>query len=111
MKKSKVKKIYKVYCTYFPDGTYYIGFSSKSGLQYEKYFGSSKQIISEIKNNPSHGLKKVTIAEFEKKSHGRAVEHILQWKNRNDPLMRNDMFNIRIKLSFLKGLVFPNWKP
>ena len=111
MKTSKVKKTYKVYCTYFPDATYYIGFSSKSGSEYEKYFGSSKIILDEIKNNKSHGFRKVTIAEFEKKSHGRVVEHILQWNNRNDPLMKNDMFNIRIRLSFLKGLIFPDWKP
>ena len=40
-KKTKEKKKHRVYCTYFPDGRYYIGYSCKTDKQFEKYFGSS----------------------------------------------------------------------
>lgn len=112
MKKLKVKKTYKVYVTYWPSGEYYIGFSGREGIKYEKYFGSSKVIIEEIKKNPkSHGFKKHTIAEFEKKSHARATEHILQWNNRHNPKQLNDMWNVRLRLSYLRELKIPDWKP
>ena len=110
MRKKKEKKIFKVYVTHWPDGEFYIGFSSKSGIQYEKYFGSSKLILEELKRNPkSHGFRKDTIGEFEKRSHARATEHILQWNNRLNPLMKNDMWNVRLRLSYLKDLSIPNW--
>ena len=40
-RKVKEKKKHRVYCTYFPDGRYYIGYSCKTDKQFEKYFGSS----------------------------------------------------------------------
>ena len=40
MAKKQPKK-HRVYCTYFPDGRYYIGYSCKTDKQFEKYFGSS----------------------------------------------------------------------
>ena len=39
-----IKKTHRVYCTYFPDGRYYIGYSGKTDKQFEKYYGSSNII-------------------------------------------------------------------
>ena len=41
-KRKKEPKVHRVYCTYFPDGRYYIGYSCKTEKQFEKYYGSSK---------------------------------------------------------------------
>jgi len=109
-KKVKVKKTFKVYCTTFPDGTYYIGFSTKMGAAYEKYFGSNSEILKMVKAG-NHGLVKETIAEFEKRSHAKATEAILQWNNRHDPKMRNQMWNVRLRLDHLSDLVVPAWEP
>lgn len=109
-RKKKVKPTFKVYCTYFTDGTYYIGFSTKMGPAYEKYFGSNSEILALVKSG-NHNLRKETIFETDKRSYAKAVEAIFQWDNRHDPLMRNDMWNIRLRLSHLKDLVIPDWKP
>ena len=109
-KKKKVKPTFKVYCTFFPDNTYYIGFSSKMNDAYEKYFGSNTDILKIVKEG-NHSLKKQTIGEYEKRSHARAVEAMLQWENRLDPRMRNDMWNVRLRLSHVRDLVIPDWKP
>ena len=105
-RKVKEKKTFKVYCTYFPNGQYYIGFSTKMGAAYEKYFGSSKY-VKEWEGE----LKKETIQEYEKKSHARMAEFILQWQNRHDDSCLNDMINIRLRMSFLKDFVDPDWTP
>lgn len=102
----KVKGSFKVYVTYFPDGKYYIGFSTKTGDAYEKYFGSSKHVL-EFEGE----LKKETIAEFDKRSHARMQEFLLQWQQREDPLCLNDMVNIRLRMSHLKDFQPLDWKP
>ena len=55
---AKEKKKHRVYCTYFPDGRYYIGYSCKTDKQFEKYFGSST-IVKESNDE----LQKEIIAE------------------------------------------------
>ena len=105
-KPKKEKQVHRVYCTYFPNGTYYIGYSGKILKQYLKYFGSSKYVLEY-----SGQLEKDTIAEFEKKSHAKCVEAMLQWENRKDPRMLNDMWNVRLRLSYLSDLTIPEWKP
>jgi hypothetical protein len=111
-RKKKPKKTFKVYCTYFPNGEYYIGFSTKEGNAYEKYFGSNKEILQLVKENPdTHGLVKETIYESEKRSYARMQEFLLQWANRADPLLRNDMINIRLRMSHLKDFEPVVWKP
>lgn len=109
-KKKKVKPTYKVYCTYFPNGEYYIGFSTKMGAAYDKYFGSNAEILAMVKGG-DHGLVKETIAEFDKKSFGKMQEFLLQWQNRHDPLMRNDMINIRLRMSYLSDFEPVEWSP
>lgn len=105
-RKPKEKQVHRVYCTYFPDGTYYIGYSGKTQRLYEKYYGSSKYVL-EYEGQ----LEKETIAEFDKKSHAKCVEAILQWENRHDEKMLNDMWNVRLRLSHLKDLKIPEWQP
>ena len=108
----KIKGTFKVYCTFFPDGQYYIGFSTKTGDAYEKYFGSSKSVLEMVKESPDdHGLVKVTIAEFEKRSHARMQEFLLQWQQREDPLCLNDMINIRLRMSHLTDFEPVKWEP
>lgn len=110
MRKKKPKSTYKVYCTYFPDGTYYIGFSSKMGAAYDKYFGSNSEILALVKAG-DHNLVKETIAEFDKKSFAKMQEFLLQWQCRHDPKCRNDMINIRLRMSHLALFESVVWKP
>ena len=105
-KKKKEPQTHKVYCTYFPNGDYYIGYSGKPHRLYEKYYGSSRYVL-EYEGQ----LEKETIAEFDKKSHAKCVEAILQWENRHDEKMLNDMWNVRLRLSHLKDLKIPEWQP
>jgi len=105
-KKKKEKQVHRVYCTYFPNGDYYIGYSGKTQKLYEKYYGSSKYVLQY-----EGELVKETIAEFEMKSWAKCVEAILQWENRHDEKMLNDMWNVRLRLSHLKDLKIPEWSP
>ena len=113
VKKKRVKKqkpVFKVYCTYFPDQTYYIGFSTKTGTAYEKYFGSNSDILRMVKEG-NHELRKETIAEFDKRSFAKMQEFLLQWQCRKDPNCRNDMINIRLRMSHLTEFESVDWKP
>ena len=105
-RKPAVKKVHRVYCTYFPDGRYYIGYSCKPEKQYEKYFGSST-IVKEYEGE----LTKETIAEFDQKSFAKMQEFLLQWQQRDDPLCLNDMLNIRLRRSHLVEFKPKRWKP
>lgn len=105
-KKPKEKKVHRVYCTYFDDGKYYIGYSCKSEKLYEKYFGSSSYVT-----NYTGEMRKETIAVYDSKSHAKALEHILQWEYRHDSRCINDMWNVRLRLSHLKELKIPDWNP
>ncbi len=106
-KRKKVpKKVHRVYCTYFPDGRYYIGYSGKPDKLYEKYFGSST-IVKEYEGE----LKKETIKEYDQKSYAKMAEFLLQWQQRDDPLCLNDMINIRLRMSHLKSFDPCIWSP
>ena len=112
IKPKKPKPVFRVYVTYFPDNSYYIGFSTKVGKAYEKYFGSNKEILEMVKNQPTdHGLVKETLFETDKKSYGKMQEFLLQWQQRDDPLCRNDMINIRLRMSHLKEFNPISWQP
>jgi len=105
-KKTSLKKTHRVYCTYFPDGRYYIGYSCKPERLYEKYYGSST-IVKEYEGE----LTKETIAEYEKKSHAKMQEFLLQWQQREDENCLNDMLNIRLRRSHLTEFTPVEWKP
>lgn len=112
VRRKKPQKVFRVYCTYTPDGKYYIGFSSKPDTQYEKYFGSNKQILETIKESPDdHGYTKETIAVYEKQSHAKFAEMLLQIKFRHDERMLNDMIHLRGRLSYVKDIEIPDWEP
>ena len=106
-KKSKrVSKIHRVYCTYFPDGRYYIGYSCKPEKQFEKYFGSSS-VIKET----SDELQKEVILQTSKRNHAKIQEFLLQWQCRHDSMCLNDMIHIRLRLSHLKDFTPISWTP
>ena len=105
-KKSKEPQIHRVYCTYFPDGRYYIGYSGKPQRLYEKYYGSSTHV-----KEYAGELEKETIAEFEKKSHAKMQEFLLQWQQRHDPNCLNSMLNIRLNKEPLADFEPIDWKP
>lgn len=105
-RKPKEKQIHRVYCTYFPSGNYYIGYSGKPQRLYEKYYGSSKYVL-EYEGE----LKKETIAEFDKKSHAKMQEFLLQWQQRHDPDCLNSMLNIRLNKEPLSSFVSITWAP
>ena len=103
---AKEKKKHRVYCTYFPDGRYYIGYSCKTDKQFEKYFGSST-IVKESNDE----LQKEVIAEYDKRAPAKMQEFLLQWQQRHDELCLNDMLHIRIRSSFLKEFQHIDWRP
>ena len=105
-KKTKEKKKHRVYCTYFPDGRYYIGYSCKTDKQFEKYFGSSTIVKESIDN-----LKKEIIAEYDTRAPAKMQEFLLQWQQRHDDCCINDMLHVRIRSSFLKDFEPIDWTP
>ena len=106
-KKSKrVSKIHRVYCTYFPDGRYYIGYSCKPDKQFEKYFGSSS-VIKET----SEKLTKELLLVTPHRNHAKIQEFLLQWQCRHDSMCLNDMLHIRLRLSHLKDFTPIKWTP
>tara|TARA_B100001093_G_C26544113_1_gene891626 strand:+ start:335 stop:685 length:351 start_codon:yes stop_codon:yes gene_type:complete len=104
--KRKEKQVHRVYCTYFPNGDYYIGYSGKTEKLYEKYYGSSKYVL-EYKGL----LEKETIVEYEKKSHAKIQEFLLQWQQRKDPKCLNSMLNIRLNKEPLADFEPIHWSP
>ncbi len=102
----KQPKTHRVYCTYFPDGRYYIGYSCKTDKQFEKYFGSST-IVKEHKED----LMKEVIAEYTSRAPAKIQEFLLQWQQRNDPNCVNDMLHVRLRASHLKEFKEIEWSP
>tara|TARA_B110000967_G_scaffold209172_1_gene264124 strand:- start:2801 stop:3163 length:363 start_codon:yes stop_codon:yes gene_type:complete len=105
-RKLKEKQIHRVYCTYFPNGDYYIGYSGKTQKLYEKYYGSSKYVLQYVGE-----LEKETIAEFDMKSHAKMQEFLLQWQQRKDPKCLNSMLNIRLNKEPLASFEPLEWEP
>jgi hypothetical protein len=105
-KKPKEKQVHRVYCTYFPSGDYYIGYSGKTQKLYEKYYGSSRYVLEYAGE-----LEKETIAEFDMKSHAKMQEFLLQWQQRKDPKCLNSMLNIRLNKEPLASFEPLDWSP
>ena len=109
-KKSKREpKLHRVYCTYFSDGRYYIGYSCKTEKQFEKYYGSSSIVKEAIENNET--LQKEVILQTSKRNHAKIQEFLLQWQCRHDSMCLNDMIHIRLRLSHLKDFTPIKWTP
>ena len=115
--RKRTEKVYKVYVTFYTDGTRYIGFTSKTGEALKAYFGSNtakdklvdhKEIIftSTSKSTAKlfelllqlcimHSLEKVNVA---------TTFQGISLPKRDRPVYLNDMLNIRIRASYIKGL-------
>ena len=106
-KKSLKPTQHRVYCTYFPDGRYYIGYSCKPEKQWDKYYGSSR----EIKENGTKDLKKELIATFTSRNQAKMQEMLYQLEYRHDEYCINDMIHIRLRLSHLKDFEMIDWSP
>ena len=105
-KKSKEKKVHRVYCTYFPDKRYYIGYSCKSEKLFEKYYGSSTLV-----KEHTGELEKEVISVYKNKNEAKIQEFLLQWQCRHDSLCLNDMIHIRLRLKYLSEFVPIVWAP
>jgi len=105
-KKSLEKKVHRVYCTYFPDGRYYIGYSCKPRRLYEKYYGSGR-LVKEY----SGELTKETIRVFSNRNQAKLQEMLLQLENRHDEDCINDMIHIRLRMSQIKDFEPIEWDP
>ena len=105
-KKPSQRPVHRVYCTYFPDGRYYIGYSCKTERLFEKYYGSSK-IVKEYEGE----LFKETIVEYGTRNKAKLQELLLQLQQFNDPLCLNDMLHIRLNRRHLKDFAPIRWSP
>ncbi len=56
-------------------------------------------------------LEKETIAKYEKKSHAKMQEFLLQWQQRKDPRCLNSMLNIRLNKEPLADFEPIQWSP
>ncbi len=106
-RKTSQTKLHRVYCTYFPDGRYYIGYSCKTEKQYEKYFGSSR-IVKEYKEGD---LEKETIVTHTTRNKAKLQELLLQLQCMRDPLCLNDMLHIRLRVTHLNDFAPVKWSP
>jgi len=119
-RKKKPIQTHRVYCTYFPDGRYYIGYSCKTDKQFEKYFGSSTKIKTVLEESKAEGgnallvselLTKEVIIEYPTRAPAKMQEFLLQWQQRHDDNCINDMLHVRIRASFLKDFEPIKWSP
>jgi len=108
-KTKREPKIHRVYCTYFSDGRYYIGYSCKTEKQFEKYFGSSSIVTEAIQNNET--LQKEVILQTPNRNEAKIQEFLLQWQCRHDSLCLNDMIHIRLRLKYLSEFTPVVWAP
>ena len=105
-RKKKEPKKHRVYCTYFPDGRYYIGYSCKTDKQFDKYYGSSTIVKESVDE-----LMKEVIVEYKTRAPAKMQEFLLQWQQRHDDRGVNDMLHGRIRRSFLKDFEPIEWRP
>ena len=77
------------------------------GKEFDKYFGSNKEIMAMDKSI----LVKEIIHEYEKKSHARAQELLLQFDYRNDDRCMNGMWQVKLHLNHLRDFRKKRWKP
>jgi hypothetical protein len=106
-KKKAEKKVHRVYCTYFPDGRYYIGYSCKTEKQFEKYYGSGKLVLETDKEL----LEKEVIVVHDSRNKAKLQELLLQLQQMKDPLCLNDMLHIRLNRRHLSEFVPVHWSP
>ena len=100
-KGSRLKE-HRVYCTYFPDGRYYIGYSCKPKKQYDNYYGSSRLV-----REHAGELVKETIRVYSNRNEAKMQEMMLQLQCTT--LRDNNV--IRLRMSHLKDFVPERGEP
>lgn len=113
----RTEKVYNVYVTFYTDGTRYVGFTSKTGEALKAYFGSNtakdklvdhKEIIFTSKSKSTAKLfellLQLSIMDSLEKVNVATIFQGISLPKRDRPVYLNDMLNIRIRASYLKGL-------
>jgi|SRR5210317_367563 hypothetical protein len=91
------EKVYKVYITYYTDGSYYIGFTGKYGTALASYFGSNT-----IKDKlVSH---KDIVFTSKSKATAKLFELLLQLSRLDSSWCVNSMLNVRVRKEHMKDL-------
>jgi hypothetical protein len=83
--------------TYYTDGSYYIGFTAKSGTALASYFGSNTIRDKLV----SH---KEIVWTSKSKATAKLFELLLQLSRMDSPKCVNIMLNVRVRKDHLKGL-------
>lgn len=91
------EKVYKVYVTYYTDGSYYIGFTAKYGTALASYFGSNTVRDKLV----SH---KEIVWTSTSKATAKLFELLLQLSRMDSPKCVNIMLNVRVRKDHMKGL-------
>ena len=115
--RKRTEQVYKVYITFFTDRTRYVGFTSKTGEALKAYFGSNtakdklvdhKEIIFTSKSKSTAKLfellLQLSIMDSLEKTNVATIFQGISLPKRDRPVYLNDMLNIRIRASYLKGL-------
>ena len=115
--RKRTEQVYNVYVTFYTDGTRYIGFTSKTGEALKAYFGSNtakdklvdhKEIIFTSKSKSTAKLfellLQLSIMDSLEKTNVATTFQGISLPLRDQPVYLNDMLNIRIRASYLKGL-------
>ena len=113
----RTEKVYNVYVTFYTDGMRYIGFTGKTGKALKAYFGSNtaKDKLVDHKEIVFTSTSKSTAKLFElllqlsmmdslEKVNVATIFQGISLPLRDQPVYLNDMLNIRIRASYLKGL-------
>jgi hypothetical protein len=125
MNKRRLKrgeKSYKVYVVFYTDSSKYVGFTSKTGKALESYFGSNtpkdklvdnKEIVFESKSKATAKLFELLLQlsvmdSLENTNVATTFLGSKSSKKRSTQTYLNDMLNVRVRASHIKGL--PNFK-
>ena len=93
----KTEQVYKTYVTHYVDGSFYIGFTQKSGKALESYFGSNT-----IKDKLVD--RKDIVFTSKSKATAKLFELLLQLCMMHSPKCVNDMLNVRVRASHMRDL-------
>ena len=123
LKLKRTEQVYKVFVTFNTDNSKYIGFTSKSGKALESYFGSNtpkdklvdrKEIVFETKSKATAKLFELLLqlSVFDNLENvnvattflGSNDELLSTSKKRSTQTYLNDMLNVRVRASHIKGL-------
>ena len=113
----RTEKVYNVYVVFYTDGTRYVGFTGKTGEALKAYFGSNtakdklvdhKEIIFTSTSKSTAKLfellLQLSIMDSLEKTNVATTFQGISLPLRDQPVYLNDMLNIRIRASYIKGL-------